>query len=84
MEKELICRITGMTPEELSEKMEADMLSLHSSDQLIMPKGFSTPEDREARREELRNRPVPRALKPPNTGELTPFERDMDIFPWWR
>lgn len=81
MNSEIVKRLTGMTDSEIREH---DFPAVTPETGIIPPRGFSTPADREKAREKLRNSPPPRALKPPNTGELTPFERDMDILPWWR
>lgn len=81
MSGEIVKKLTGMNDKEIREHTWP---AVTPETKIIPPRGFSTPADRERMREELRNTPMPRALKPPNTGELTPFERDMDIFLWWR
>jgi hypothetical protein len=48
-----------------SEVREYDWPALTQETQIIPPRGFSTPADREKRRKELRSRPTPPALRPP-------------------
>lgn len=63
MGNELAKRLTGMSRKEI---IEHAWPAVTLGTQFIPPRGFSTPADVKARREELRNRPTPKALQPPS------------------
>ena len=70
MNSELVKRLTGMSDKELR---EYTWPAVTSETKIFSPPGFLTPEDVEARREELRNRPTPEALQPPPSDEPNIF-----------